>query len=84
MNKLFQDLTVHHPTVNDAQVTLDLMITCDIAEYGEPDSSLDDLLHDWRGINLDHDAWLLFTPDNKLIGYAAVFKDNADFAFDFY
>lgn len=34
MNKLFQDFTVRHPTVDVAQATLDLMIACDIAEYG--------------------------------------------------
>lgn len=41
-------------------------------------------MHDWSGINLDQDAWVLFNPDKKLVGYGAVYKRNADFAFDFY
>jgi len=84
MNKLLKELIIRQPTVDDAQTTLDLIIACDIAEYGDPDSSLDDLLHEWTQINLHQDAWLVFTPDNKLIGYAAVFKNNTDFPFDFY
>ncbi|MBN1875589.1 MAG: hypothetical protein JXA33_15295 [Anaerolineae bacterium] len=84
MKKLFQNLTMRHPTTGDAQATLDLMIACDIAQYGEPDSSLDDLLYDWTLIDLAQDAWLIFAPDNQLIGYAAVYENETTFSFDFY
>ena len=83
MNELSQDLIMRRPTVNDGQATVDIMIACDIAEYGEPDSDLEDLLYDWEDIDLAQDAWLVFTTDNKLVGYAALYRNNNDFSFDF-
>ena len=67
MNTLPQDLTMCRPTEAHAQATNDLMIACDIAEYGEADSDIEDLLYDWTSINLEEDAWLIFTPDKKLV-----------------
>jgi mycothiol synthase len=84
MNKPFQDFTIRHPSQEDAQATLDLLIACDIAEYGEPDTDLADVLHQWDGIDLSRDAWLVFSAEHKLVGYAAVFKRSASFSFDFY
>jgi ribosomal protein S18 acetylase RimI-like enzyme len=83
MNNLPQDLTMRRPTEADAQTTNDLMIACDIAEYGEADSDVEDLVYDWTSINLEQDAWLVFTPDNNLVGYAAIYEDNNHFPFDF-
>ena len=84
MNNHLQELIMRPPTEVDAQAVVDLMIACDIAEYGEPDSSLDDLQYEWTLIDLDQDAWLAFAPDKQLVGYAALFKDGTDFSFDFY
>lgn len=84
MTDLPQDFTVRRPTVDDAQTVLDMMIACDIAEYGEPDSSLDDLLDEWGQVDLAQDAWLVFSPDNRLAGYAIVFNDDVTPGFDFY
>ncbi|MBG7609742.1 MAG: GNAT family N-acetyltransferase [Anaerolineae bacterium] len=84
MRKRFENLTMRHPSVDDAPATLDLMIACDIAEYGEPDSSLEDLLHDWSLVELNQDAWLILTLDRQLIGYGAVFTDDDAYSFDFY
>lgn len=84
MNDLFKDLTIRPPTVEDGHITIDLMIARDIADYGEADSILEDLLHDWTQINLEQDAWLVFNSDDNLVGYAAVYKDNTDIMFDFY
>lgn len=78
-----KSLTFRPPTLDDAQATLDLMIACDIAEYGEPDSSLEDLLDQWDDIDLQQDAWLAFTPDNCLVGYACV-SGGITFFFDLY
>jgi len=83
MTTLQQDLTMRRPTVDDGQITVDLMLACDIAEYGEADSDIEDLLYDWTSINLKQDAWLVFAPDNKLVGYAAIYNDNSHFPFDF-
>jgi len=74
---------MRRPTVDDGQTTVDLMIACDIAEYGEPDSDIEDLLYDWTSLNLEQDAWLVFAPDNKLVGYAAIYENGNNFPFDF-
>jgi hypothetical protein len=31
-----KDLIIRPPTVDDAQKTLELMLRCDVSEYGEP------------------------------------------------
>jgi len=80
----FPDVTVRHPTVDDAQRTLALMVRCDVSEYGEPDSDLEDLLHEWGQINLNHDAWLAFTPKRDLVGYGAVVPWVSNLRYDFY
>lgn len=84
MNEPHQNLTIRPPRIEDAQETLVLINAQGIADYGEPDYYLDDLLHDWSGINLDQDAWLVFTPDKNLIGYGAVIKSELGFWFDYY
>lgn len=56
MNELSQDLIMRRPTVDDVQAIVNPMIACDIAEYGEPDSDIEDLLYDWQSINLEQDA----------------------------
>jgi len=84
MNRLPQDLNVCRPTQDDAQAVLELMIASDMAEYGDADSSLGDLLDDWSDIDLEQDAWLARRPDDKLIGYAAVYERASRYMFDFY
>ncbi len=45
-----------HPTRDDANAILNLLIACDIAEYGEPDSSLEDLYKALDGFDLATDV----------------------------
>ena len=60
------------------------MIRCDVAEYGTPDTDLEDLLHEWGRISLEQDAWLAFDPKGNLAGYAAVLPWGADIRYEFY
>jgi len=76
--------TFRSPTFDDAQKTLDLMIRCDIRESGEADSDMEDLVGDWKELDLDQDAWLVHTPDDDLIGYASVNKWVADLKYDIF
>jgi mycothiol synthase len=73
---------IGHPGPGDAEPTLALMIRCDIAEYGEPDSDMEDLLHEWGQIDLQRDAWVAYDPDGELVGYAAVLPWGNDFRFE--
>jgi len=72
------------PTFDDAQQVLDLMIRCDIHESGEADSEMEDLVGDWKELDLSQDAWLVFTPENDLFGYASVNPWGADLKYDIY
>jgi mycothiol synthase len=78
------NLTMKQPTMADAEDVLALMTRSDIAEYGEPDSDLEDLTFDWGRIDLAADAWLAFGDDGKLVGYAAVLPWGDDLRLDFY
>jgi mycothiol synthase len=68
------DLLVHPPRMDDLEAVYGLLRVCDIAEYGVPDITLDDLSTLWQGpsFNLETDAWKVIAPGNQLIGYADV------------
>jgi len=84
LSSFTKNFTIRPPSLNDAQATLELVIACEAAEYGEPDSSLEELVDQWSQIDLDQDAWLVIAPHSQLIGYAAVFRHDHRFTFDFY
>lgn len=73
-------LVTRAPTLDDAQAVTELVIACDIDEYGAPDFELDDLLVDWRtpGFDLAEDARVV-EADGRLVAYAALVRgDYAD------
>ncbi len=59
-------------THDDAQAVTDLIVACDIEEFGRPEYGLEDLLTMWRRKNFDlaQDAWVIFADDGTLVGYA--------------
>lgn len=79
-----ENFTIRHPLPGDAQAVQDLITACEVAEFGEADSSVEDLLDQWSGIDLNQDAWLAINPNTQPIGYACVFGDPSRFTFDFY
>ena len=58
-------------TRGDAPEIVDLLSACDVAEVGEPDSTLEDLENDWSmdGFDPGRDAWVVEGPQG-LVGYA--------------
>lgn len=78
------NLTFGRPGKDDAGRVLELLLRCDIAESGEPDSDLEDIQHDWGQIDLERDAWLALDPQGALTGYAAVLPWGSDVRYDFY
>jgi mycothiol synthase len=84
MDQLKKFLKITHPTLEDAPKVLELMSTCEIQEYGESDSDMEDLLYDWKRIDLDTDAWLAFGSDGYLVGYSAVIPWGMNWNLDFY
>ncbi|MBN2499667.1 MAG: GNAT family N-acetyltransferase [Anaerolineales bacterium] len=84
MNDYFKSFSLHHPTNDDLQAVFDLVVACDIAELGEPDTDLEDIQGGWEDIDLSQDAWLVSDAAGTLIGYAAVFSRFDRFTFDTY
>ena len=65
---------VRPPMMRDLEVVHRLLEVCDVAEYGVPDFTLEDLRTLWQGptFNLATDAWIVVAPGDRLVGYADV------------
>jgi mycothiol synthase len=69
------------PREDESEAITELVVACDVAEWGAPDFELDDLLTDWRrpGFELERDARVVTAPDGRLAAYATFFQqDYAD------
>jgi len=75
-NTLPKDFSVHAPTMGDIERVANLIDTCEIAERGEPGFALEDLRVDWvkPDFNLETDAWVVVTPEERIVGYAVMFN----------
>jgi mycothiol synthase len=70
-------------TPADAAAVLALMIRCDLAELGEPDSDLADVEHVFGQLNLAEDSFLWWDGAGQLVGYGAVLPQGENFALEF-
>jgi mycothiol synthase len=60
------------PTPEDFRAVADLILASDLASFGEPDYLEEELLAEWRDLDLETDAWVVVTPGGELAGYAAI------------
>lgn len=76
--KLPDGFTVRASTPDDAQAITDLIIACDMDEFGTPQWGLQDLLTQWRrkGFDLATDAWLMLAPNGTVAGYMDMYYDG--------
>lgn len=74
------DLQVRAPEREELEAVTDLLITCDIADYGEADTTVDDLLAEWerKDFELAGDARVVVTSAGAMIGYTDVWKRKTD------
>ncbi|HYX51143.1 MAG TPA: GNAT family N-acetyltransferase, partial [Ktedonobacteraceae bacterium] len=74
IDNFLTDFHVRRPMMSDLEVVHRLLEACDIAEYGAPDLTLDDLRSMWQGptFHLATDAWMVYVPGDQLVGYADV------------
>jgi mycothiol synthase len=70
-------LTTRPPRSNEAQAITDLIVACDVAEFGQPDFELDDLLTDWHmpGFDLAHDA-VVVADGERIVAYASFVRGD--------
>jgi ribosomal protein S18 acetylase RimI-like enzyme len=62
------------PTMKDVVSVTQLINTLEIAQYGSPEMTQDDIYTEWQSPEFDfaHDAWVVIAPDGQLVSYAAV------------
>lgn len=84
MGYSIDELTIRPAMDGDAEKVLGLMERCDLAEYGEPDTDLEDLLHSWGQIDLKKDTWIALRPTEEVVGYSAVLPWGSDARYEFF
>lgn len=72
MEHELRGFTVRAPTTGDFRAVAELIRAYDLASYGEPDYLEEELLADWKDLDLEADARVVVAPDGGLAGYAAV------------
>ncbi len=72
MPAMLRNLLARAPNMNDLESVAELRMASDLADYGMPDSTEQDILVDWQrpGFNLNTDAWIVVTTDGLFVGYA--------------
>lgn len=65
---------VRAPSMDDIKAVTGLVAACDIAEYGEPNFTEEDLRSIWQapGYNLATDSWVVVAPGGRIVGFASV------------
>ncbi|HEX2142367.1 MAG TPA: hypothetical protein VHK28_08885 [Candidatus Limnocylindria bacterium] len=68
----FQDgLAVRRPSLDDAQRIHDLLVACDMHDFGSVDFSADETRDELSRTDLENDAWLV-ESDGSPVGFAGV------------
>jgi len=70
MSEMTTAYSLRPPTRADAVLVVDIMNTCQAALGDEPDMSVEELLKDWAGADLDDEAVLVVGPDGQVVGFA--------------
>lgn len=72
MNTIPSGWRIESPTPSDIEKVTAFMVECDTLYFGEPDTTLADVEHEWRRAGFDptQNAFLLMTPEGKIAGYS--------------
>lgn len=76
--------TVARPARADVTEVQALLMAFDVATYGVGETSVEDALHVWDGIDLARDAWLCRDAAGVLRGYATVSPESDRTNCDYY
>lgn len=78
MTELPTGYYVRPPDDDDAGAIAALVQAQDVADFGEPDFTEDDLRDDWQRPRFDreHDSWLVTGPTGRTVGYAYVWESQ--------
>lgn len=70
-------LAMRPPTEADFDAVLALIVACDVADYGAPDYTAEDLRDDWRGLDLATDVRLILAGEAVVGCGGAANRDRA-------
>lgn len=60
------------PSREDAEEVAALIVACQLADTGEANMSVAELIDDWHGLVLAEEAVVVAAPDGRIVGYADV------------
>jgi len=66
------------PRLEDAQAVCDLVVACDVEDFGEPDFVLDDVLEMWSEFDMERNVWVAEDEGGRIVGYAFLEVDGGD------
>jgi mycothiol synthase len=74
IERLPQDFTLRHPTLDDIEAVTKLLNACEIAEDGQAETTIADMRTYWQrpGFNLATDAWVVLSPQGRIVASASV------------
>lgn len=70
------DLALRRPTMGDLEAVVELFVANDIAEFGEPDTDLQETRDFWREQDLANDAWLVTDAGGTPVAFAEVSRER--------
>ncbi|MGH3147174.1 MAG: GNAT family N-acetyltransferase [Rubrobacter sp.] len=72
MTELPEGFSTRPPSREDAEEVVALIFACELADTGESDMTLDELIDDWHGLDLADEAIVVTAPDGRVAAYADV------------
>ena len=69
-----EDFSIRAPVLEDAEAIAAMISACQIADTGEADISVEEMLDDWHTMDLAEDAVIVTAPDGRIAGYADVYN----------
>src|SRR5438045_1593482 len=74
VNTLLAGFNVRAPRMDDLEAVSELIAACDIAAYGAPDISLEELRTSWQSpqFHLETEAYVVATPEGRIVAYGDV------------
>lgn len=72
--------TARPPSSDDAPGVAELLIACDVADYGSSDATVEEVRDYWAAprFDLQHDARIILAPDGLIVGYEEVYPRGDD------
>jgi ribosomal protein S18 acetylase RimI-like enzyme len=75
---------IQNPSKNAFESIFKFILSCDIEEFGEEDSSREDLEEQWRQLDPQKEAWVAVDMEEKIVAYACLSGHETRHTLDLY